>query len=130
MTNQIITLRQAVTDQITEYVGQAAIYSHHRNYHKLHINRDGSLSWFEAINKADDLIDRKADHFCAVQSLITVGTGSCKCNCDWCDNDEYDTQDDAIADAFADSDITWIEENMIYRLNQLPIGYFDDEEGE
>ena len=145
------TLRGAVRSLINDDVlFDASRLGHIRNYHKLHVRRDGSLNWFESINKSDDIIDSGADHFAAVPSLITVGTGSCTCNCDHC-NDVYDAADealakeqgreydkdakyprfeDAIADAVADGGTEELERIMSEALDAIPEGYFDDEQSE
>ena len=140
-------LRLAIADRIPDLATAASGYSHCRNYHRLHVWRDGSTTWDESINHSDDIIDQQADHFAAVQSLIVQGTGSCACNCDYCNavydaDDErrakddgrkynraekYQTQEDAIADAFADGDNSGIEDYMIEALDAIPVGYLNDE---
>jgi len=141
------TLRSAARELVAESVTEAAALSHERNYHKLHIRRDGSVNWSESINRSDDIIDDRADEFAAVPSVITTGTGSFACNCDHCE-DVYDAADeamaveqgreydkaakyasraDAIADAVSESDLTDIENAMLAAFDEIPEGYFDDE---
>src|SRR5208337_319090 len=142
-----ITIRKTARELVIEQVSAAATKAHERNYEKLHINRDGSINWSECINKSDDVIDRYADHFSAVPSVITVGTGSFGCNCDYCDevynadveasclwiegkydrDNKYDSYADAIADAVSNSDLSDLESSMLASFDSIEIGYFDDE---
>jgi len=138
------TARQAVIDAVNE----AAAWGHRRNYHKLHVWRDGDVRWSEYINRTDDTIDRGADHFAAVPSVACEGTGSVTCNCDWCNevysaedearaldedrvyhkDEKYKDQEAAIADAVADSDLSDLEAAMLAEFDRIPAGYFNDEE--
>jgi hypothetical protein len=123
-----VTLRTAARELVIESVIWAAFRQHESNYHKLHIHRDGSISWLTCFNQSDDVIDREAQGFAAVPSVITVGTGSCDCNCDYCTSD-YDMRADAIADAVSNSDLSDMENAMLAALDEIPAGYFDDENG-
>lgn len=144
MTQKTTTLRDTARELVIKQVSAAARKEHERNYEKLHIYRDGSVSWFECINKTDDLIDSEASHFAAVPSVITVGTGSCGCNCDYCNevydaeveenalaDDEdakYESVSDAIDDAVLNSDTEDMEASMLVRFDEIETGYFDDEQ--
>jgi hypothetical protein len=88
MIQAIATLRSTARDLVIEQVSAAARKSHERNYEKLHVRRDGTVSWFESISKSDDLVDDEAGtrSISAIPSVITVGTGSYGCNCDFCDH--------------------------------------------
>lgn len=119
-------LREAVRQMVIDNVTERAKYEHKRNYHKLHVWRDGSVVWSESIDRASDIIDHQAADFRAVESVACVGTGSYVCNCDYC-NADYDTADDAIEAAVADSDLSAIEEEMLAKLDAIEVGYFDDE---
>ena len=142
------TLRDTARELVADSVVEAAALDHQRNYHKIHIRRDGTVSFTESINRSDDLIDDGADHFAAIPSVATVGTGSVVCNCDYCnevynETDEqlakddgrsydkdakYATHADAIADAVANSDLGDMESDMLARFDEIPAGYFDDED--
>jgi hypothetical protein len=122
------TVRDLAKQNVKDSVTEAASKDHERNYEKLHVRRDGTVSWFESINKSDDLIDRQASDFRAVPSVITVGTGSVICNCDHCQDEGYETIADAIYDAVSNSDLSDIEERMLRELDAIEMGYFDDEE--
>jgi len=144
-----MTKREQARQEVIDQVAGVAAASHKRNYRKMHIRRDGTADFgFEAINQSDDLIDDRADHFAAIPSVITVGTGSCACDCDYC-NDMYDAEDErraiedgrnyahangyettahAIADAVADSDLSDITAIMLDNFDEIPAGYFDDED--
>ena len=125
---QITTLRTQAEELVRQSAKEAAEKSHERNYEKLHVHRDGTVSWFESIDRSDDLIDDGAGHFCAIRSVITVGTGTYACNCDHCEDDGYETKADAIADAISDGAIPEYEEQMVAAFAVIPVGYFDDEE--
>lgn len=135
--------RQAVIDAATE----SATYAHHRNYHKLHVYRDGDVRWTEHIDQSEDIIDRDANHFEAIPSVACIGTGSCDCNCDYC-SDVYYAEDEAraieqgrkydksakyadaseaIADAVANSDLSDLEADMLAAFDAIPAGYFNDD---
>jgi hypothetical protein len=142
------TLRETAKAAILEEVSQAERYSHQRNYQKLHVRRDGTVNWFESINTSDDLIDSQAKGFQAIQSVHTTGTGSYACNCAWCNevyhpdvealaqeqgraydrSAKYETYEEAINAAVCDSDLSGIEEGMLKAFEDIPAGYFDDEE--
>ena len=148
MTQTANTLRTTARDLVIEQVSAAATKDHERNYEKLHIRRDGTISWTESIDKYGDIIDSGADHFAAIPSVITVGTGSCSCNCDYCDevynadeeanaladgrkydrDNKYDSDADAIADAVSNSDLEDMETDMLARFDEIETGYFDDEQ--
>ena len=107
------------------------------NYWKLHIWRDGDVTLDKAVNQSDDIIDRQADHFCAVQSVITVGTSSCACNYDYCNNvgqenadmggNYFETVEEMEAERDANADTSWMEDQMSEEFDRIPEGYFDDE---
>lgn len=97
-----MTLRETAKQNVIDSVTEAATKQHERSYEKLHVNRDGTVSWFES----------------------SVCTRSFGCNCDYC-NDCYD--DGAIADAVGDSDLSGTEEQMLSRVGDIPLGYFNDE---
>ena len=138
--------RQAVIESVAERVG----YEHKRNFHRLHVFRDGSVQWSEHRNQSDDIIDSGSDQFAPVPSVACVGTGSCSCNCDYCSEvysavdeayaiekgQEYDKaakyadSEEAIADAVANTDTFDLEADMLAQFDAIEIGYFDDEEEE
>jgi hypothetical protein len=143
-------LRSAARQSVIDSVSDCAAYGHQRNYHKLHIGRDGYVRWAEHINQSDDIIDSGAERFSAIPSVACAGTGSICCNCDYCDEvyyagDEqlakdqghyydrdakYADEDEAIADAVANSDLSGLEADMLAEFDAIPAGYFNDEEEE
>jgi hypothetical protein len=143
-----MTLREKATQNIVASAPEYAAYEHERNYRKLHVRRDGSVAWSEFIDRHSDLIDEQAQGFAAVPSVATVGTGSCMCNCDYCisvydaaeeataieDGREYKREEkwesraEAVREAVAASDLAGIEEMMLARLDEIPQGYFNDED--
>ena len=145
----VMTKREQARQEISDQVADVAAQEHRRNYRKLHIRRDGTADFgFDCINTSDDLIDDKAEHFAAIPSVACVGTGGYACNCDYCNEvycaeDEaraaedgrkydreakYETQEDAISDAVGDSDLSDLEARMLAALDEIEVGYFDDEE--
>jgi hypothetical protein len=146
--SQTTTLRETARQTVIDSVPERAANEHRRNYRKLHVYRDGDVHWTEHINHSDDIIDSGADHFAAIPSVACVGTGSYVCNCDYC-NEVYSEQDEALAaeqgreydkaakyqddeeaisDAVANSDLSDLEADMLAEFDQIPVGYFSDEE--
>lgn len=143
-------LRDKALEAVIAEVETAVRKDHERNYEKLHVRRDGTVTWFESINRSDNLIDSEADGFQPIESVITVGTGSVLCNCDYCNDvynaDEerealadgreydrdakYDSRAEAIDDAVANSDLFETKDQMLERFDCIPAGYFHDEEEE
>jgi hypothetical protein len=120
MENQ--TLRQIARAAVVDEVGNAIIKSHERNYEKLHVWRDGSVSWREYINQSDDTIDRQAASFAPVASVACVGTGSIACDCEWCaDGGKVDLSE------MDGAEIDATEQRMLAEFAEIPVGYFDDE---
>lgn len=151
MTTIKTSLRETARQRVIDNVSECAAYQHRHHYHKLHIHRNGDVEWTNHINTTDDFIDRDADHFAPIPSVATVGTGSYACNCEYCnmvyherdeafakENDrpydrteKYETQEEAIADAVADSDLSDLEADMLAEFDRrISAGYFDDEEVE
>lgn len=122
-----MTLREQAKAAMRSEVTAAARKSHERNYEKLHVRRDGTVSWFESINKHDDLIDSEADGFRAICSVITVGTGSVLCNCDFCEDEGFADRAEAIDAAITEHGTYQIEQDMEAAFSQIPQGYFHDE---
>jgi hypothetical protein len=128
------TLREKAIEMIQASVTEAATKDHQRNYEKLHVLRNGTVSWFESINKSDDIIDQHADGFAAIPSVVTVGTGGYGCNCDHCNeigktiDGEVVTAEDAIYNCVSDSDLSGLDSRMVDAVDEIEIGYFDDEE--
>ena len=142
------TIRQTIIDSISDRAAEYEHKSHELNYEKLHVYRDGELRWTESINASDDIIDSEAEGFAAIPSLATTGAGSCSCNCDYCNevysakaeeyaieqgrkyvrDEKYATHEDAINDAVANSDLSDIETMMLEALDEIPVGYFRDEQ--
>lgn len=138
------TIAAFLEDRAVEY----ATFQHRRNFHRLHIHRDGTTTWTEFSDRNSDIIDRQAAGFAAVPSLAVVGTGSYTCNCDHCGavynardeqnarddgrpynrDEKYDSVEDAVADAVAGSDLGEVERMLAEALERVEVGYFEDEE--
>jgi hypothetical protein len=124
------SLRDAAREAIQDAVTEAARQSHQRNYHRLHIWRDGTITWDEFLDQSSDTIDCEADQFAPVPTITMQGTGGFRCNCDYCESakrGEYQSQEKAIDDAIADSDLSDLETGMLKALDAIPAGYFADE---
>ena len=116
------TIRQQVAQSARRHVREALVKSHQLNYSMLYVDHDGSLHWGEEVDQASHLIDRESEHFAPVESLLQVGTGSCRCNCDPCwrgeDPEDYGYEGD---------EYSAIEEIMTKGLGEISVGYFEDE---
>lgn len=118
------TLRALVREQISRRALQAATHEHYDGYWRLDVYRDGSLSWQESVSGDEQTIDEEADGFKAIPTLAYVGTGSCKCHCEACNNpDAADPEEYDHSDA-----VEWIERDMERALDEIAVGYFDDED--
>jgi len=139
-TKMTMTLREQARDFVTDQAGKYAELDHARNYHRLHVRRDGSVAWTEFHDSSSDLIDGQANHFCAIHSVARVGTGSYVCNCDYCgsvvypQNRQDETTDRQLAEAVQmavdDSDLDSIAAAMLEKFDGIEAGYFDDEPDE
>ena len=115
-----MTLREQALESAIAEAANAFAKSHDRNYHKLYILRDGSVSWSEFTSRSSDLIDGGADGFAPVPSATTVGSGSVGCDCDMCAGDEYDDSSDFEA--------VYAHQKMIEdRFQDIDAPYFADE---
>lgn len=122
------SIRSVARELVIESVTEVQQKAHQRNYHKLHIYPNGMVNFFESINFRDDLIDRRAKVFRAIPSAITAGTGNYNCNCDYCQDETYETKSEAIADAIANENSSETLEFMLKRFDEIEVGYFEDEE--
>ena len=107
------TIRETVTDNIADFLEDAARKSHEMNYEFLLVDTDGELCWIESIDSYR-VFDEKI--------LIRVGTGSCGCNCDFCS--------EGSEPEFESDEFDYYENEMLENLENIDIGYFADEEGE
>lgn len=127
-----MSLRQMARQYVIDSVTECATKSHEQDYNKLHVWRDGTVSWSESFSKSDDIIDRQASDFRAVESVACVGTGSLVCNCPHCDlvgtPNGYTTQAEAVRDSIGEYGTGDVEEGMLAEFDAIPAGYFDDEE--
>jgi len=115
-----MTLREKCLELAIAEAANAFKKSHDRNYHKLYILRDGSVSWSEFTSRSSDLIDAGADGFAPVPSATTVGSGSIDCDCDNCQGDDYDDSSDGEA--------VYAHREMIEdRFQDISTPYFADE---
>lgn len=110
MKSEKITTRAAIADQLWDYAVEAAEKAHQSNYHTLYAEPDGELSWGDESGESWHRINTYA--------LIKVGTGSLRCNCDWCIADESPEIDSDTRSEF--------ERRMVEALDMIPVGYFED----
>lgn len=115
-----LSIRQKVLKEIEDgdWVNEALIKAHQRNYETLYVDHDGDLWWSE---EADSYTHRRN-----TARLCQVGTGSVPCNCDWCSGPDavespYDIEFDS--DAYA-----YMTDELVRALDEIDEGYFDDEE--
>jgi len=118
---QNASIRQNVEQKISNGLAdEAARNVHHQGYHKLYVYHNGNTSWRM---EADSYTHLRYDYDgSSIPILHSCGTGSVKCDCEWCQEvdhpDDIEWQDDTVADT-ADC--------MIEKLQSIPYGYFDDE---
>lgn len=104
-----------------EHVTDALRKAHERNYETLYVDRDGSCWWADEI----DSNTWRTHAGGPTPSLAKVGTGSTPCNCDWCQGP--DAVDSTSEIEFEAGELSHQSEDMQRRLDEIPVGYFDDE---
>ncbi len=119
------TIRQAVETKIEDHITDALRKQHEQNYETLYVARDGELWWSEEVSSDTRIIDNEAEEFSALPSLIQVGTGSIRCNCDWCSGPNAVESTDEIE--FEGDECDEFRTRMIDALESIPVGYFRDE---
>ena len=122
------TIRQAVANNLENHLANALRKAHELNYETLYVDRDGEIWWSEEASADTHIIDREADEFAAIPSLIQVGTGSIRCNCDWCDGPNAVQTTDEID--FESEEFDYFRERIIEALGSISVGYFRDEVAE
>ncbi len=150
MTTQSTTLRVAALAAAINYqtLTEALRKSHERNYESLYVGTDGEVYWSESINRSDRQFYRNQPGMVYVERLLIVGTGSCDCNCDYCDeigksinvdgkvvsedDPTFDpaaiiTAADAISQAVGDSDVDEYQGQIEEAFAAIQVCYFDDE---
>lgn len=118
-------IRQQVSAAMRKHVRDALVKMHERNYCTLYVDHDGRIWWGEEVAQSTRVIDNQAEHFAPVASLLQVGTGSCKCNCDPCRRGE-----DPQNYGFEGDEYSVIETRMERSLEEISVGYFEDEDDE
>ena len=110
-----MSIREDVKDAFHKEADSARENSHQRNYHTLCVRRNGTFFWMEGASASTRCIDPNAAGFAAFPDLIQVGTGSVDCECESCEDD-------------SDFDPNYYLESMTQALDEIEVGYFDDEE--
>lgn len=118
-----VSLREAARLAVSGEVTTNIEKRHTRNHHRLYVRRNGSLYWGEEACASDELINRGAATFAPLPSIVLVGTGSIRCDCDWCA--DGGTVDVTEVDG---SEMDAVEAWMLDAFDVIPVGYFDDEE--
>lgn len=103
-----------------QYNRKVAEKGHQNNYHTLYVMPDGDVYWSEEVDSNSQDYIRYSNPIKYVAALATTGTGSVKCDCDWCREDEEPE--------FEYDELYYIESRLIEALDNIDIGYFDDEE--
>ena len=144
------TLRGQAREAIESELRERLVNEHRMGYHTLHVRRDGTATWYEGHNSSDDLIDPRADEFgfAAIKSVCKVGTGSFRCNCDFCNavydateetdalemgreykrEEKFATREEAIDEAVSAGDGSEALESMLREFEAIEDGYFNDEQ--
>ena len=116
------TIRETLLKRAcNSHLGEALRKSHERNYETLYVDPDGDTDWIESIDSNEG--QWRDGH--PVPSLCWVGTGSVPCNCDHCSGDDAVESADDIA--FEGDDYEAMREQFQRALDEIPVGYFDDE---
>lgn len=109
-------LRKRIVNQIAEIVGSVAIASHEPGYEVVKVYPDGEVVKHVRIDRNDS---EQTPDGKWIMELVTVGTGSCACNCDACSNG-----DDPAA--WADEDgAGYLESEMIRKLDSISEEYWE-----
>ena len=120
------TIRQAVANNLENHLANALRKAHELNYETLYVDRDGEIWWSEEASADTHIIDREADEFAAIPSLIQVGTGSIRCNCDWCSGPNAVESTNEIE--FESDEFDAFLARMTEALETIAVGYFRDEQ--
>ncbi len=118
------TIRETVREEIDEHVREMLVKEHETNYCRLYVESDGSLWWSEEVDRST-YSPRGRDDIRETPSLCMVGTGSISCNCDWCSGP--DAVESAEEIDFDEEACEAAQEEMERNLDEIEIGYFDDE---
>lgn len=126
------TMRETVRDTITDHVSAAASRDHELFYERLEVRRDGELRWVTAPNENERTIDERdeSQNAVPVPTLAVVGRGNVACNCEWCSPPEGEPETPSDEIDHETEVLDHIESEMVRHLDQVPVGYFDDEEEE
>jgi hypothetical protein len=114
-----MTIRDRVSEAVSEQASQACINQHTRNIHTLYALPDGRVYWSEeASTNSWDVVAGTVD---PVAAIYRTGTGSCACNCDACMSGDNPAE-------WAGDDAGEIQDELLAKVNVIKTGYFDDEE--
>lgn len=114
-------IRLQVREAIGDHAQDVLRKGHERNYETLYVDPDGDCWWSE---EADSNTWQTRDGE-AIPYLAKVGTGSTPCNCDWCQGPDAVDSTDEIE--FESEEIDCACTEMVRHLDEIPVGYFDDE---
>ena len=123
------TMREQVRQAIDWHIRGAASREHDVLYERLEVWRDGSLQWVASANSNERTIDERneSQNAVPVPTLAVVGSGNIACNCEWCsppDGVDPTPVDDIEHDGEA---LDYIRSEMLRHLDDIELGYFDDE---
>ena len=114
-----MTIREQVSEAVSEQAAQACINQHTRNIHTLYAMPDGRVYWGEEVSTNSwDVIAGTVD---PVAAIYQTGTGSCGCNCDACMAGDDPAE-------WAGDDANELLDELIAKVDAIDVGYFDDEQ--
>lgn len=121
----ITTIREAVAAAIEDQICEALRNRHEMHCHRLYVSRSGELWWSEEENSNNYLAECGDNGLFPVPYLAQVGTGSHRCNCDWCEGENAVSSTSEIE--FEGGEVDEMRTMMERRLEAIEAGYFNDE---
>jgi hypothetical protein len=114
-----MTIRELVSEKISNEVATASIKQHERNIETLYVDSDGEVFWDEQVS-TNTWLQREDG---SLMSIYRTGTGSCACNCDACV-----AGDDPADWAGACDGISEFADELQAKADEIPAGFFADEQ--
>lgn len=114
-----MTIREQIYDAVSDQAMQACINQHLGNIHTLYAMPDGRVYWAQEVST--NSWDVLAGTVTPVAQIYQTGTGSCDCNCDACVNGDDPAE-------WAGDDANELLDQLISQVDEIEIGYFDDEQ--
>src|ERR1035437_5996148 len=95
-TTETTTLRATARQTVMDSVSACAGKRHEEAYQTLYVYRNGVVDWDWHYDQNEQRIDKWAKTLDTIPAVATVGTGSFRCNCDYCES-VYSKEDEEHA---------------------------------